>query len=130
MTERTRTGLGILQVAAIIGVLGNILLRQTPWGLNAFLFVAAFATALLLTTKQRRPELLTVGRVSLIGVMVFFASMFVVRDSIELRVYDTIAILIVMGVLMLGTFGVNVRLAGVFHYACGFIWASLVSVFG
>jgi hypothetical protein len=130
MTDRTKTGLGILQVAAIMGVLGNILLRQTPWGLNAFLFVATFAGALLFITKKLRPELLTVGRVSLIGVMVFFASMFVIRDSIELRVYDTIAILIVMGVLMLGTFGVNARLAGVFHYACGFIWASLVSVFG
>ena len=39
MTERTKTGLEILKVAAIVGVFGNVLLRVTPWGLNAFLFV-------------------------------------------------------------------------------------------
>lgn len=129
MNDRTKTGLEILTAAAIIGIFGNILLRQTPWGLNAFLFVTAFAAALLVLTRKRRPELLTVNRFSLIAAMVFFASMFVIRDSIELRVYDTFAILIIMGVLTLGTFGVNARVAGVFHYVCGFLWSGLVSVF-
>lgn len=130
MNERTKTGLNILLAGALLGLVGNILLRQKPWGLNAFLFVAAFAAALVLLTRKWRPELLTVTRVSLIGAMVFFASMFVVRDSIELRVYDTFAILLIMGVLMLGTFGVSARIAGVFHFASGFVWASLVSLFG
>ncbi len=128
MNERTRTGLNILKAAALIGIFGNIMLRQTPWGLNVFLFVTAFAAVLFLLTKMRRPELLTVNRLSLIGAMVFFASMFVLRDSIELRVYDTIAILLIMGVLMLGTFGINAQIAGVFHYACGFVWAGFNSL--
>ena len=97
MTERTKTGLEIVQSAAIIGIIGNVLLRQTPWGLNAFLFVAVFAAALFVLTKKRRPELLTFNRLSLMGAMVFFASMFVLRDAIELRVYDTFAILVIMG---------------------------------
>jgi hypothetical protein len=128
MTDRTKTGLQIVQAAAIIGIIGNVLLRQTPWGLNAFLFVAAFAAALFLLTKKHRPELLTVNRMSLMGAMVFFASMFVIRDAIELRVYDTVAILVIMGVLVLGPLGINARFAGAFHYACGFIWSGLVSV--
>ena len=129
MTERTRTGLDILQWAALAGIFGNILLRQTPWGLNAFLFVAGFAAMLFFLTRKRKPELLTVNRVALMVAMVFFGSMFMIRDSIELRVYDTFAIIIIMGVLLLGTLGVNARFAGVLHYACGFVWSGLCSLF-
>lgn len=128
MTERTKASFDILLAAALLGIFGNLMLRQTPWGLNAFLFVTAFAAGLFLLTRKRRPELLTVNRIALLSAMVFFGSMFVIRDSIELRIYDTFAILTIMGVLMLGTFGVNERLAGVFHYACGFVWSGLVSV--
>ena len=105
------------------------MLRQTPWGLNAFLFVTAFAATLFALTKKRRPELLTANRVALMAAMVFFGSMFVIRDSIELRVYDTLAIIVIMGVLILASFGVNARIAGAFHYACGFVWSGLVSIF-
>src|SRR5829696_1129102 len=128
MTERTKTALEIAATAAIVGVLGNLMLRQTPWGLNAFLFVTAFAVGLFILTLKRRPELLTVDRVALIAAMVFFGSMFVIRDAIELRVYDTFAILVLMGVLLLGPLGINARVAGIFHYACGFIWSGIVSL--
>ncbi|MEP7214560.1 MAG: DUF4173 domain-containing protein [Acidobacteriota bacterium] len=128
MTERTKTGLEIVLAAAVMGIFGNLMLRQTPWGLNAFLFVTAFAVGLFVLTRMRRPELLTVNRIALLGAMVFFGSMFVLRDAIELRVYDTFAILILMGVLLLGTLGINARVAGVFHYACGFVWSGLVSL--
>ncbi|HUR98311.1 MAG TPA: DUF4173 domain-containing protein [Pyrinomonadaceae bacterium] len=130
MNERTKTGLEILQVSALIGVLGNILLRQTPWGLNAFLFVAAFVAAMLMLMRKRRPELLTKTSVSLSAAMFFFASMFLIRDSIELRVYDTFAIVILMGVMMLGNFGVKAHLGGAFHYVCGFIWSGITSALG
>src|SRR5687768_2690765 len=115
MNERTKTGLEILQTAVPLGVLGNILLRQTPWGLNAFLFVAAFVAALLMLMRRRRPELLTKNTIALASAMVFFASMFLIRDSIELRVYDTIAILVIMGVMLLANFDVKANVAGAFH---------------
>jgi hypothetical protein len=128
MNERTKTGLEILQFAVLIGILGNILLRQTPWGLNAFLFVAIFAAGMIILTFRRRPEFFTARTLALQGAMIFFASMFLIRDSIELRVYDTFAILIIMGVLVLPNFGVNQRIAGALHYAAGFIWAGLTSL--
>lgn len=130
MNERTRTGLEILLTAFLVGLLGNVLLRQTPWGVNAFLFVAVFTAAMIFITVRHRPELLTVRTLSLQGAMIFFASMFVVRDSIELRVYDTFAIIILMGILVLPNFGINQRIAGVFHYAVGFLWSGLTSLFG
>ncbi|MEO8574720.1 MAG: DUF4173 domain-containing protein [Pyrinomonadaceae bacterium] len=130
MNERTKTGLEILQVSALVGVLGNILLRQKPWGLNAFLFVTIFVAALLVLMRRRRPDMLTKNTIALTAAMIFFASMFLIRDSIELRVYDTFAILIIMGVLMLANFGVSAHLAGAFHYGCGFLWSGITSAFG
>jgi hypothetical protein len=130
MTTRTKTGLEILQASALMGVLGNILLRQTPWGLNAFLFVAAFAAALLMLMRRWRPALLTKSTLALVGAMVFFGSMFLIRDAEELLVWDTFAILIIMGVLMLASFDVKAHIAGTFHYIAGFIWSGLTSVFG
>lgn len=129
MTERTRTGLEILLAALLMGILGNLLLRQTPWGLNAFLFVTLFTGAMIMLAVRRRPELLTVRTLALQGTMVFFGAMFVIRDSIELRVYDTVAILIIMGVLVLPNFGVNARVAGAFHYVVGFLWSGISSAF-
>lgn len=130
MKERTKTGLEILQVAAVIGVIGNLLLRQTPWGLNASVFVAMFVVALVVLMRRWRPELLTLNTIALCGAMVFFASMFLIRDSIELRVADTFAILIVMGVILLVNFGIKANIAGAFHYAVGFVWSGLTSLFG
>lgn len=130
MNERIKTGLQIVQSAVILGVLGNVLLRQTPWGLNAFLFVTLFVAALLMLMRRHRPELLTVTNMSLAGVMLFFGTMFLIRDSIEMRVADTIAILVTMGVLMLGSFDVKAKIAGAFHYIAGFFTAAFSSFFG
>jgi len=130
MNDRTKTGLEILEVSAIVGVLGNVLLRHTPWGLNAFLFVTVFVVGLMMLLRRRRPELLTLNTIALGAAMIFFSSMFALRDSIELRVYDTFAILIIMGVIMLVNLDVKANVAGVFHYGFGFIWSGLTSAFG
>ena len=39
MGERTRLGLGLIGVALVLGVLGDILLRATPWGVNFFVWI-------------------------------------------------------------------------------------------
>jgi len=129
MNERTKTGLEILQVAAVLGVLGDVLLRQTPWGLNVLLFNVAFAGGVLTLLWRHAPERLNTQTYALLGALVFFASMFVWRDSIELRVADTFAIIAILGVLILPTLKVTAKVAGVFHYAVGIVWASLNSVF-
>jgi len=129
MNERTRTGLEILFSALLLGVFGNLMLRQTPWGLNATLFVTAFVGVMAAIAWRHRGELFTARTVALQGAMVFFASMYLIRDSVELRVYDTIAIIVIMGVLVLPNLGVNQRFAGVFHYAAGFVWSGLNSLF-
>lgn len=129
MTDRTKTGLEILQASLLVGILGNVLLRETPWGLNAFLFVAVFVAAMVMIVVRRRPELLTGQNIALTGGMVFFAAMFLWRDSIELKTVDTFAIIILMGMLMLSSLKVKARIGGIFHYAIGVLWAGVNSAF-
>jgi hypothetical protein len=130
MNERTRTGLEILQAALLVGILGNLLLRETPWGLNAFLFVSAFVAAMLMLMRRRRPELLTKNTLALTGAMVFFASMYLFRASEQLLVFDTLAILVIMGVVLLANAGIKAHVAGAFHYIAGFVWSGVTSALG
>lgn len=130
MNERTKTGLEILQASVLVGVLGNVLLRRPPWGLSAFLFVTTFVAAMLMLMRRHRPELLTKNTLALSGAMVFFSAMFVLRDAEQLLVFDTIAILVIMGVVLLANLDIKANLAGAFHYAAGFIWSAFVSAFG
>jgi len=129
MNQRTRTGLEILQVAVMLGILGDVLLRQTPWGLNVLLFNLAFAGGVIILLRRHAPERLTKQTYALIGALVFFASMFVWRDSIELRIADTFAIIVILGVLFLPTLKISAQIAGVFQYAIGVVWAGLNSLF-
>ncbi|MEO6656196.1 MAG: DUF4173 domain-containing protein, partial [Pyrinomonadaceae bacterium] len=129
MNARTKTGLEILLVAAILGVLGDILLRVTPWGLNVLLFNIAFAGVALAMLWRHVPGRLTAQTYALLGAMVFFASMFVWRDAIELRVADTFAIIVILGVIFLPTLNVSAKVAGVFQYAVGVVWAAVNSLF-
>ncbi|MDM7920996.1 MAG: hypothetical protein QUS14_01750 [Pyrinomonadaceae bacterium] len=128
MNTRTRTGLEILLTAIAFGVFGNVMLRATPWGLNAFLFVTVFTGIMFVIALRNRPELLTPRTIALQAAMIFFGAMYLIRDSEQLLVFDTFAIIVTMGVLVLPNFGINQRVAGVFHYAVGFIWSGIASV--
>ena len=118
-----------MQVALGIGILGDVLLRQVPWGLNVLLFNLAFAGGVLFLLRRHAPERVTGTTYGLLGALVFFASMFVWRDSIQLRVADTFAIITILGVLFLPTLKVTARLGGALHYAIGVIWAGINSAF-
>ena len=125
MNAKTKIGFDILKVALGIGILGDLLLRQTPWGLNVLLFNLAFVGGLVLLLWSRKPEYLTKQTVALMTAQVFFASMFVWRDSIELRTADSFAILAILSVLFVPKLRVPARVAGAFHYVIGFIWSSI-----
>src|SRR5688500_13769885 len=101
MNERTKTGLEILQAAVLLGVLGDVLLRQTPWGLNVLLFVGALAAALVMLILRRRREFWNAPTIALNAALVFFAAMFVWRDSMELKTFDALAILTILAILSL-----------------------------
>lgn len=129
MNKQTKIGLEIIQLAVVMGLLGDVLLRRTPWGLNVLLFNLAFVGAVILLLRRFAADRLTGQTFALLAAQMFFASMFVWRDAIELRVADTFAIIAILGVLFLPTLSVSARVAGMFHYIVGVVWAGLNSLF-
>jgi Domain of unknown function (DUF4153) len=129
MNTRTRTGFEVLQFALVLGLLGDILLRATPWGLNVLLFNTAFAAGMITLLYRRAPEILTKQTMALFGALVFFAAMFAWRDATELLVADTFAIITILSILFLPKLQVTTQLAGVFHYVIAFFWSALNAFF-
>ena len=54
MGERTRLGLGVLGVALVLGGLGDLLLRATPWGINFLIWVTAIVGLAILLARWGR----------------------------------------------------------------------------
>jgi hypothetical protein len=129
MNEKTKTGLVILEAAILMGILGDALLRVTPWGLNVFLWIGTLAAAMMMLTLRRRSEFLNAQTISLHIALVFFAAMFVWRDSMELKLLNTLSILTILAVLTLPALKIETNLAGVFHYSCAAFWSAISAVF-
>lgn len=129
MNERTKTGLEILQAAVLLGLLGDVLLRATPWGLNVLLFVGAFAAAFAMLVLRRKREFWTRQTIALNAAMIFFAAMFIWRDSEELKVFDALAIFAILAIQSLQTLKIKANIAGVSHYLFGFIWSGINTAF-
>ncbi len=130
MNERTKTGLEILQAAVLLGVLGDVLLRTTPWGLNVLLFIGALTAAFVMLILRRKREFWNAPTIALNIALVFFAAMFVWRDSMELKTFDTLAILTILAILTLPALKIKTQIAGVFHYFIGFVWSGISAGFG
>lgn len=129
MNERTKTGLEILEAALLLGVLGDALLRETPWGLNVFLWIGALVAAMLMLTLRRRSDSLNKQTIALHVALVFFAAMFVWRDSMELKLLNSFAILTILSSLTFPALKIKTRVAGVFHYAFAGIWSGVSAAF-
>lgn len=117
-------------VAIGIGLAADYLLRAEVWGLNILVFNLLFFASLGVIAWRHRPDLLTKANISLTAAILFFASMYVVRAAVELLVFDTFAILGLMGVLLLANLKIKAHIAGTFHYIAGIAWSGVTSVFG
>ncbi len=118
MSMPTERGLGILGLAALLGVLGDALLRATPWGVNLPLWmgVAAAAGWALLPGRQSGHSPITAW--PLLTVM-FFALCFAWRDSSFLRFWNSVAIIGALSLPALQIHGVRLRLGRITDYAMG-----------
>ncbi len=129
MNERTKLGLEILEASVLLGILGDSLLRATPWGVNVLLFILALAAAMLAIVYRRKREIWNLQTLLLHGALVFFAAMFAWRDSIELQLFDAAAILGILAVLTLPALSMKTNSAGIVHYAFGWIWSGINAAF-
>jgi hypothetical protein len=118
MNLPTQRGLGILGLAALLGVVGDALLRATPWGVNLPLWmgVAAAAGWALLPSRPHGHSAVTGW--PLLPIM-FFAVCFAWRASPFLQFWNTLAILGALSLFALHTHGVRLRAARITEYALG-----------
>ncbi len=129
MNDRTKTGLEILEAALLLGILGDVMLRATPWGLNVFLWVTVLAAAMIAITLRRKKEFWSVQTIGLHIALVFCSAMFVWRDSMELKLLNTLAILTILSILTLPALSIKTQIAGVVHYAFAGIWSGINTAF-
>jgi hypothetical protein len=130
MNERTKRGLEVLEAAGLLGILGDALLRGTPWGLNMTLWSGALALALFaLLLRGRSRALQGEGRWLWLP-LVFFGVAFAWRDSLTLKTLSLLALLATFSVIALRARGGRIRLAGVMEYAVGCFVAGFNAVFG
>jgi len=71
MHTRSKAAFEVLLAAVVLGLLGNGLLRQTPWGLNVLLFNLAFAGALFALLRRHAADRLTTQTYAPLGALVF-----------------------------------------------------------
>ena len=119
MSLPTQRGLGILGLAALLGLLGDALLRATPWGINFPLWMGVAAATGWALVPDRSHERPPITGWPMLPVM-FFALCFAWRDSGFLQFWNLVAILGALSLPALQMHGVRLRLARITDYAVGF----------
>jgi hypothetical protein len=116
--ERTKLGLGLIGVALALGVLGDILLRATPWGVNFFVWIALLVG--LAVSFARWGQVGTGGEGRwLIFVALVFASGVVLRDSPVVVFLDVLAVMISLSLAVWRGRSGSLRRAGISDYIIG-----------
>lgn len=134
MSNRTKLGLNVVGAALLLGVLGDALLRETPWGLNVLLWTGALAAAMCLLHERAGVE--GAGGASwradggwLFLPVFFFAAAFVWRDSPTLNLLDGMALFVSLALLAWRARGRSIRLAGLRDYMLGLLHAAIDPLF-
>jgi hypothetical protein len=129
MNSTTKLGFAILSAALVLGLLGDALLRATPWGLNVGLWMAALILVGIALVRRQRIALTGDGR-WMAAPALLFAVAFAWRDSVTLKSLDTLALLIALAfVLRHGRAG-SLRIAGIADYASSLLLAALYAFSG
>ncbi|MBL8151161.1 MAG: DUF4173 domain-containing protein, partial [Blastocatellia bacterium] len=129
MNKNTELGLTIILVALLLGILGDLLLRATPWGLNLTLWITLFISVLILLSRYRRVGLEGEGRWLLLP-MLLFSFAFVWRDSLTLQFLDIMAIIICLALSTQYARDGMVRIASLTEYFIQMVMAAINSAFG
>ena len=131
MNNRTKSGLNILGAALLLGVLGDALLRETPWGLNVPLWTGALVAAMyVLHGRFGAGASWRADGGWLLLPIFFFAAAFAWRDSTTLQLLDGLALFVAFALLAWRTRGRKIRLAGLADYAVGLGRAAVYPLFG
>jgi len=129
MNAESRFGLKLLGTAVALGVISDLLLRETPWGLNVALLTTVLALALVGLARWGGLPLAGGGRWMLLPV-VGFGLCFAWRDSMALKCWDMLAILVALGLAAWRTREGQLRLIACTEVIQGLFFSALNSAFG
>jgi len=127
--ERTRLGLAVLGVALVLGGLGDVLLRATPWGINLLIWVTALVGLAVLIAKWGRVGSGGGGK-WLVFVAVIFAAGVLLRDSPVVVFLDLLGVLISLSLAVWRGRGGSLRRAGIFDYVLGGVYTGALTSAG
>ncbi len=115
MNEKTKLGLYILLAASIVGLLADLLLRETPWGLNFCIWTIIFLSALFLLTRHFNTNWSKDAHWLILTVLPFAAA-FAWRDSTTLKFLNVLAIFAGLSLMAMHAKAIQIRLAGLMRY--------------
>jgi Domain of unknown function (DUF4153) len=131
MTQKTGLALGVLAAALVLGVLGDALLRATPWGVNVLLWTQALvAAAVALAVLGWRDVALKGEGGWLVFPALFFAAAFAWRDSPTLQGLNGLGLAVALALAALCSRTGKLRLASLTDYALGSMAAGVNALFG
>lgn len=115
MSDKTKLGLEILGAAAILGLLGDLLLRATPWGVNVGIWVLALVGLAVALMVRSGVEARGQGR-WLVVPLILFAALFAWRDSNTLAVINGLALLAALSGVVLRSGSGRIAVSGLLEY--------------
>lgn len=129
MGDKTRLGLSVLGAALILGALGDLLLREIPWGLNFCLWTLIQLGAMAWLVRRWNTGLAKDFNWVTLTIIPFAVGV-VWRDSAMLKFLNTVAILAAVALLTMRAQAIPVRVAGFVKYLLGAIFAALNAAVG
>jgi len=127
LPARSRLGVDVLKYGLALGIMGDLLLRAAPWGLNFSLWICALmGVGIWLVRRYQIPVSSDFPWLALSVVLCAVA--FVRRDSQALRLIDMAALVGLLSLTALATQGGQIRLRGISTYlvatvlACAHAW--------
>jgi hypothetical protein len=129
MSERNKQGLKILEAALLLGVLGDGLLRATPWGLNVLLWTGGVGSAMVVLMLRWRPKALVNGGHWLLLTAFLSAAAFAWRDSLTLNFLAGITMLTSLALMAWRARAGRIWLASITEYLLGLLVAGVNAFF-
>ena len=129
MDDRTKLGLGLLLTALVAGLLGDVLLRETPWGINVLIWVTALTIGAIVLTRFGGIAATGEGR-WFVPVAVLFAAGFAWRDSPAVAALNLLALLVAAGLAVWRGRSGALRRAGISEYLLGGLCSGVLTAAG
>lgn len=104
----------------LLGICGNYLLRQMPWGVNFLIWTIVLTIVVSAVTLRQGIPIAREAR-RLVLPIIFFAGACAWRDSLTLKFLNLLAVFLIFALLMMRGYTGRLRRAGSVEYSLGII---------